>query len=222
MPLDGVLFDFDGTLVDSEPLHYRIWRQIVAELGFALSEQDYRQQLLGRASDQSAAWLIQRWQLPFTPAALLDTRQRRLRQQLAESPPPLLPYARETLDGLRALGLRLALVSGSHGRDVATTLASHGLAAYFETVCTGDLVPRNKPHPDSYQLALRRLGLAPERCVALEDSRTGIQAASAAGLRCLGVRNPYSGADDFHQAHRTFDDLGAAQRWLSDAASAPD
>ncbi|RDE24424.1 HAD family phosphatase [Motiliproteus coralliicola] len=214
MALNAVLFDFDGTLVDSEPLHFRVWQQLLSTHSIEFSEQDYKQLLLGVPSHQSTRLLIDRFQLDLSAKELQQQRAAILHARLSESSPPLMPYAQQTLVRLKQQGLALALVSASGRREIDRVLDAHAFADVFDTLITGDDIDRAKPNPDCYLAALKRLDLTPMDSIAVEDTRTGIQAARAANLPCLAVRNGYTPEHQLAQATRTFAHLGEACDWI--------
>ena len=111
------------------------------------------------------------------------------------------------LERLRELGVRLAVASSSRRMWVAATLQSLGLADAFDELITGDDVDRGKPDPSIYLLAAQRLGVAPDRCVAIEDSPNGVQSARAAGMTVLGVRTEYTAHLHLDGVARTVDSL---------------
>lgn len=213
-PLRAVIFDHDGTLVDSEPVHLLLWQQVLAPLGVALDTETYRAHHAGMPTTSNAQMLMQRFGLSTSADALAAVKHAVTVQWLAAQPFALMPRTREVLQRLRAAGIRLAIVTGAEGAGVQRTLQGHGLDGIFETVVSADDVARSKPAPDSYQLALHRLGLPAQACVAIEDTETGLRAANAAGLRTLAIPHALSAQQDLTQAHRRFADLGQATDWL--------
>ncbi|RYY82899.1 MAG: HAD family hydrolase [Comamonadaceae bacterium] len=90
----------------------------------------------------------------------------------------------------------------------------HGLQGLFEVVVSGDDVRRSKPEPEGYQLAMARLGVAPEACVAIEDTEIGLRAAASAGVRTLAIPHALSAHQDLSRAHSRFDDMTQAADWV--------
>ena len=214
MPIKAIFFDHDGTLVDSEPIHYQLWRDVVAAHGVALSEALYRDCYAGIPTADNAVDLVARFALEATPAALADAKNEATRRFLAHNAFPLMPGVRDLVPWCRGAGLRLAIVTGAGNDGVQSTLRQHALGDYFETVVSGDDVIHSKPAPDCYLLAVRRLGLLPSECVAIEDTEHGVNSAAAAGVACLAVPNAMSRQHDFSQATAVLDDLAAAAAWL--------
>lgn len=214
MPIKAVLFDHDGTLVDSEPVHFKLWQQVLVRYGAELSERHYRDYYAGVPTPANALDMVSRFGIDRAPEQLAQEKLQATGDYLAHSAFPLMPAVPETLNRCRHLGLRLAIVTGSGRRVVDATIRNHGLQPLFETSVSSDDVSRNKPHPDGYQLAMRRLDLAAHECIAVEDTEHGLAAAAAAGIRCLAVPNDMSAHHDFSLATATCCGLGDLMLWL--------
>ena len=220
MPIKAIFFDHDGTLVDSEPIHYQLWRDVLAAHGVALSEVLYRDCYAGIPTADNAVDLVGRFAIDETPASLADAKNLATRRFLAHQAFPLMPGVRDVVPRLHRAGRRLAIVTGAGTDGVQTTLRQHSLGEFFETVVSGDDVTNSKPAPDCYLLAVRRMGLLPSECVAIEDTEHGVCSASAAGVACLAVPNEMSRNHDFSQATAVFDELAAAVSWIQCGAAA--
>jgi len=181
---EAVLFDLDGTLVDTEPAWVAAERALVEEHGGSWTEAD-AQALVGNALMVSAGYLAAVGGVALPPEEiverLLDGVEASVRERI-----PWKPGARELLAELVLAGIPTALVTMSYRRLVEAVLA--GLpAGSFGAVVTGDEVREGKPHPEPYLRAAAELGVDPRRCVALEDSPTGVASAEAAGCLTLVV-----------------------------------
>lgn len=179
LPLQAVLFDMDGTLVDTE----RLWWEAVEQVaGRALTEGD-RPEVLGRPVEYTAAWLAA---LTGTPAAdLAETLHREFADRVRTGIVPR-PGALALLDALAREGVPTALVTAS-SRAVADTVLDALGADRFAVSVTADDTPHTKPAPDPYLAACRALGVDPAACVAVEDTETGVASAEAAGCAVLAV-----------------------------------
>jgi HAD superfamily hydrolase (TIGR01509 family) len=184
-PIHAVIFDHDGTLVDSEPVHLFCWREVLKPHNASLAREDYQLNLIGMPSSYSAAWLVDKFNLDIAPDALLSEKQKLLRELLTNEPFPLMPEVEPLLKYLHQQGLPLAVATGASRGEVTSSLDKHGLAHYFSAVVSKEDVAHNKPAPDIYHLAAQKLGIANDLCIAVEDSDNGEQAALAAGIRCL-------------------------------------
>jgi HAD superfamily hydrolase (TIGR01509 family) len=180
----ALLLDLDGVLFDSEPLHRTAWETCLSDLGVRLEEGWYGAHR-GHSMEVVAEALARA--VPGLPAAELVARKRGVYRALARGVPPY-PEVAEALAEQR---IRAAVVSSSPREEVELLLRGSPLERLLEVIVTRDDVTAPKPEPDGYLLAMLRLGLSPERCVAVEDSETGIRAACAAALRVVVV----AGAD---------------------------
>ncbi|MFF5210632.1 HAD family hydrolase [Streptosporangium sp. NPDC000396] len=183
----AVLFDMDGTLVDTEGLWWEACAAVAAELGLELTEADTGH-VLGRPVEHTAAHLVRQGRISPVEASV-ESIGRRLTDAFAEriegGVTPL-PGAIRLLDDLRAAGVPTALVSASPRQIVDMVLRTVG-AERFRLVVAAEDTARGKPLPDPYLKAAAELGVDPAECVAVEDSPTGIAAARAAGCRVVAV-----------------------------------
>ncbi|HSK10375.1 MAG TPA: HAD family phosphatase [Vicinamibacterales bacterium] len=199
MSLRAVIFDMDGVLLDSEPVHYEATCEFLAELGItytAAEDEDF----FGRTDRDVFRALRARYGLADHEDALAEAWTVRALPLLRARVQPL-PGVPDVLHQLQARGLRLALASSSAPAIIAASLEALGIADVFETRVSGHDVARGKPSPDIFLEAARRLGLPPSACIVVEDSHNGLQAARAAGIPCAVVpcastaRQDFSGAD---------------------------
>lgn len=186
MPVpDGLVFDFDGLLVDTETVVFHGWQQLWREHGLELRLEEW-QACVGTCGGFDPLEPFKDWassrqsELVERHEALADEGVRNLGLRLG---------VRRLLSDAAALGVPMAVASSSHRAWVERWLGHFGLRACFSAVCTGDEVARVKPHPDLYLLALERLGLPPAGVLAFEDSLNGYTAARRAGLTCVVVPN---------------------------------
>lgn len=210
MPLRAILFDHDGTLVDSEPMHFRMWATVLARHGVSLSEQQYIAHYAGVPNRASAEDIVRRFDLDADPAMLTEAKNAAAREFLSDRAYPLMNGALEAITEFRRAGLALAVVTGASANGVHATLRANDLGQHFATVVSGDDVRASKPAPDCYLLALDRLGLPAADCLAIEDTQHGLQAARAAGIRCLVLPTPMSRQHDFEGAEAVLDGLPLA------------
>jgi HAD superfamily hydrolase (TIGR01509 family) len=182
----AVLWDMDGTLVDTEPYWIECERELVGRYGHEWSDEDAHA-LVGNPLLVSAAYIRERGHVPLEPEViveqLLDGVVERVRRHV-----PFRPGARELLTRLLAAGVPCALVTMSYRRFTDAVVEALPPGA-FAAVVAGDEVTRGKPHPEPYLTAAARLGVAPGECVAIEDSPTGVASAVAAGVPTLAVEH---------------------------------
>jgi HAD superfamily hydrolase (TIGR01509 family) len=204
--LEAVLWDNDGVLVDSEAVFFQITRTAFTRLGLDLTKETWGRHYLGEGKSSRAVGALlgaDHSQID----AVLEERNRAYRQRLSQ-PPPLRPHVRETLQQLSGR-VRLALVTGCHRDQLQLIHASSGLLTFFEIIVTGDDCSQPKPHPDLYLAALKALRLAPERCLAIEDSQRGLTSARAAGIPCIVVPTDLTRNLDFRGALAIEPDVSA-------------
>ncbi len=210
------LFDFDGTLIDSESVHLACWNRVLAPLGAEIDLAFYGAACTGRRSEEIAERILR--QVPaliHEPHALAAAKNQCYQEWTAAHDLPLMPGAAAFLAALAAAGVRLGLVTGAADAPVRRTLAAHGLLAAFAVRVTRDEVLRGKPAPDSYRLALQRLAVPGPAAVAFEDTAVGVQSAASAGVLTVAVPNAYTLTHDFSAAHHIVRDLAEAQKLIT-------
>lgn len=182
----AVLWDMDGTLVDTEPYWIDTEFALAEEFGGTWSEA-HAMNLVGNSLLDSGRYLREHMPLPLEPEAIVERLLDGVVARVQESV-PWRPGARELLLELTSSGVRCALVTMSYERFVAPILA-HLPPETFRVIVTGDQVELGKPHPEPYLTAAAALGVRPEDCVAIEDSNTGAKSAEAAGCTVVVVEN---------------------------------
>ncbi|MEW6681433.1 MAG: HAD family phosphatase [Nitrospirota bacterium] len=201
--LRAVIFDFDGVIVDSEPLHFRLFQRLLGEEGVPLTREDYDAIYLGMDDRECFSEALSRngktSALPKVPE-MIDRKSRMLMAEIAEKP-PVLPGA---VDLVRALAKSVPLVicSGALRREIQAMLEHAGILPCFSGIVSAEDVSHGKPHPEGFTKALALLNrtrnptppIAPSACLVIEDSLAGIAGAKAAGMRCLAVGNSYPAA----------------------------
>lgn len=203
--LHAIVFDFDGVLADSEPLHFEVYRRVLAEVGIALSPELYYERYLGYDDVGGFRAVLQDAGRPADHEALrgLLTAKADMFETLVNGRDVLFPGITDCVR-LFASAVPLAIASGALPREIELILGGAGLRDAFQVVVGAGDTPQSKPAPDPYARAVRLLqdrGLVPVgddvagRCVAIEDSKWGIQSAKRAGLACVGVTTSYPAAE---------------------------
>lgn len=182
----AVLWDMDGTLVDTEPYWIEQESLLVTEYGGTWSEEQARH-LVGSDLMFSARYIRDQGPVPLEPEQIVERLVDRVAEKV-RAHIPWRPGARELLLALAAAGVPCALVTMSY-RRLAEAVVSRLPAGSFRTIVAGDDVEHGKPHPEAYLTAAERLGVAPGRCVAIEDSLTGVTSAQAAAVPTLAVQH---------------------------------
>lgn len=202
---DAVVFDMDGVLLDSEPLHHIVLNEVLATEGKQLSFEEYRP-YIGTTLEYTWSDVIRRFDLQGP----IDRYILQYDEGILESYQQhsvIAPGVRGLLDLLTERGIRRAVASSSRTSWVEAALETLGIRADFELIVTGDMVTHSKPHPEIYLLAAERLRLDPRRCLAVEDSPAGTASATAAGMAVVGVRTEYTGGAPLSGAMVVLDSL---------------
>jgi beta-phosphoglucomutase len=184
----AIFFDFDGVLLDTEPVHWAAWAEMLEKAGLTLTWEYYRDYCIGiddrdmlrnmaKAADPPRDW-ESLWALYPAKKQLFQTRM---------TCPPFEPSLVEVLPELHR-EYRTAVVSSSSASEIEPLLDAAGIRAHFDTIVGGEMVTRHKPAPEPYLLAAERLGV--NRALVLEDSAAGIASGRAAGFEVIAVKHP--------------------------------
>jgi HAD superfamily hydrolase (TIGR01509 family) len=189
----AVLWDLDGTLVDSEEYHWLAWRDSMAAEGVPITHEQFLKSFGLRNDTIVPGWI------PGAPAETMrrigDAKERLYRRLVREGGLKPLPGAREWIDRLSRDGWRQAIASSAPRENVDTMLAVLGLAACFQAIVSAEDVTLGKPDPQVFLTAAARLGSAPAQSIVVEDAPAGVEAARRAGMPSIGVRRNGSPLD---------------------------
>ena len=181
LSFDGVVFDADGTLFDTENLMYEFWVEVGEAMNFPYPGREYLDYVgLNRAAVLSL--MRERYGDGFDGAEFMVRCVARLSQRIEIEGVPLKPGVREILTFLKERHIPIGLATSTHRVRTQRRLELCGLSEYFQAVTTGDEVTKGKPNPEIYLTTCEKLGLDPARCLAVEDSRNGILSARSAGM----------------------------------------
>jgi HAD superfamily hydrolase (TIGR01509 family) len=204
--MTAVIFDCDGTLVDSEPLARTAWERVLAPLGYAATPDDF-DAVTGLPFARTHAYFAERARLPAA-SELWETYARALFGLYDEALAPF-PDALATLGDLHARGVPVAVASSSPRARLDRTLRHVGLQDAFAVSVAGDEVEHGKPAPDMFLEAAAELGAPPRECVVVEDSPPGVAAGVAAGMPTLGICRVPGTEATLGRADRVVDELSA-------------
>jgi HAD superfamily hydrolase (TIGR01509 family) len=205
--LRALVFDMDGVLADSEPLHFAAARRVLARHGVTYTAAD-NQEFVGVTALKTYATLRARHGLEVSADDLARAYAAELLEVIPGQVQPMAGVP-EVPRRLRAAGFRLGLASSTEGEVIQVTLASLGVVELFEVVVSGPEVARSKPAPDIFLECARRLGLPPTACLVIEDSKNGTLAARAAGMPCVAIPCPATQPQDLSAATYHLPSLGA-------------
>jgi HAD superfamily hydrolase (TIGR01509 family) len=182
----GVLFDWDGVIIDSSAHHEESWERLARETGKPLPDGHFRQGF-GMKNEFIIPHLL-KWTDDATEIADLSLRKEALyRQVVRERGIRPLPGVRDLISKLKTEGVTAAVASSTHRENITTALPLLGLENAFADLVTAEDVSHGKPDPEVFLMAASRLGLPAERCVVLEDTQVGIDAAHRGGIKVVGV-----------------------------------
>ena len=206
--LTAIIFDFDGVIADTEPLHFAGFQQTLAEIGISLTESDYYANYLGYDDRGCFIAALTAHQRPTDPSALAQLMQRKAHAYLesVQNHLAIFPGVREFVREA-AVAYPLAIASGALRHEIEVILEQAGLRKEFLHITSAEDVTRGKPDPQPFLHALNALNrqrqeqvIAAESCLVVEDSIPGIRSAKTAGMKVLAVANTHT-IQDLHEAH---------------------
>ena len=190
MIFDAVIFDLDGVICFTDEYHYRAWKTMADDMGIPF-DRTINNRLRGVSRMASLDIILEKYSGPALSdedkVKLAEKKNDLYRTSLGEMSPADLPAeVKETLDALRERGLKLAI--GSSSKNTPFILGQIGLSGYFDAVSDGNNITRSKPDPEVFLKAAEMLGIAPDRCLVIEDAVSGAEAGHAGGMKvaCLG------------------------------------
>lgn len=204
----AIIFDLDGVICLTDQFHYRAWKALADRLGIYFDE-TINNRLRGVGRMASLEILLERSERSYAPrekAAMAEEKNRTYRELLQSmTPADLDERVRSTLAELRGRGYRLAV--GSSSKNAKLILERIGLDDFFDAVADGTDAARSKPDPEVFLKAARKLGVDPADCAVVEDARSGIRAAKAAGMTALALSGDAEGCGEEDWDLRSFGDL---------------
>ncbi len=204
--IELLIFDMDGVVLDSEPLHKSVRQSILREMG--LRSDDRLPNPVGKSSSGFWRRVLEVYQMKGDPYELERRQYGLVARQIEENHLQPSDGFLDVAKRAKARGIKIALASSSTRMLVDDALRLLGVDQYFDITVSGDEVARKKPEPDVYLRALELAGTRPHRAAAVEDSQAGVRAARRAGIFCYGYVNENSGGQDLSEADRVIRHLG--------------
>jgi len=189
----ALLFDIDGTLADTDPLHLKAFNQVLGPHGHVFDHARFSRELQGFANVAIGERFLPH-EAPDRRALILDEKEEVFRTLVAGQIAPL-PGLMALLDRADGAGIPMVAVTNAPRLNAELLLSGLGITHRFKALVIGAELPHGKPHPLPYQEGMRFVGARPESSIAFEDSRTGVQSATAAGIPTIGIRTSLSHAD---------------------------
>jgi HAD superfamily hydrolase (TIGR01509 family) len=194
-----VIFDMDGVIIDSEPVHFKVEQQMFKELGISISFEKHAG-FVGTSSQNMWEQIVKEYSLEASPGELTSSEYERYIRFLNEN--PLLPVKGviELIEDLHSAGLKLMVASSSPLHVINRVLEKFRIGSFFSGIVSGTELEHSKPHPEIFLKTASLSGSSPNQCLVIEDSENGVIAARAAGMKCIGYRNPNSGPQNLGSA----------------------
>ncbi len=212
--IKALLFDLDGTLIDSEFFHFECWNEVLEEFGVKLTYADWLKNYAGVPLPVNAKNLIGKYNIVTPIDSIILRRENLTLERLRTKDVNLMPFVKEFLEFVKAKNLKMALVTSSPRKDVEAIFERNELGRYFDLIITRTDVTKSKPDPESYNLCREQLGCLANECLVFEDTINGAKAAKAAGLTCYAIQSNQDEHDKLKIADQLFLDLNAAKEYL--------
>lgn len=197
--LEAVIFDMDGVLIDSEPVHYESNKKIMQEFGYNL-EYDYYKQFIGSTLTHMWEVIKKDYEISNEISELNRMSEQYSNNIIKENGYIRVPGAAELVKMFNDNGIKLAVASSSSAYLIDKAVSYLGIKECFDVLVSGENIANPKPSPDIFLKAAESLGVDVGRCLVIEDSANGVKAAKAAGMACVGYINPNSGEQDLSKA----------------------
>lgn len=199
--IKAVIYDVDGTMVNSEPLHIEAWESALRGFDHSLLDlsEEFRATMAGKKPIVIADGMVSQLHLPVEPSVFLDTKSSIFLEKVTTELEGM-PGVIESVNRLKNDGFVLAIGTSLDRDYINLVLARLGLESSFKVIVTGDQIKNGKPHPETYLAVSNQLGIVPNECVVLEDATSGIKSAKAAGAWCVAVENKNAVPQDTSEA----------------------
>lgn len=206
--IDTIIFDMDGVIIDSEPLHMDAEQELFRLLGIEISKEKHMT-FVGTSTHNMWEAIIREYSLQTPIDQLIDQNKKVYRAKLASASAAAVPGVCNLIRALHESKYKLAVASSSVPEDIETVLAMFSLQSYFTTFVSGSHVRYSKPHPEIFLKTAMQLNSQPEQCMVIEDSENGVRAAKSAGMKCIGFQNANSGNQNLQLADYIVDTISA-------------
>lgn len=202
----AVIFDMDGVIIDSEPAHYEVNKIIFNNLNITVSDSEYSK-FIGVSNPVMWKVLKERHGLQQSVEELVINQTNANLDYIRNSNEKPIPGVISLLKEIKSYGLSIGLASSSPLEGINLVLDKFDIRNYFSSVISGENLKRGKPYPDIFLDTAKSMEVNPSECIVIEDSKHGVRAAKAAGMKCIGFRNANSGNQDLSIADLIVDSL---------------
>jgi HAD superfamily hydrolase (TIGR01509 family) len=212
--LKAVLFDLDGTLIDSEYFHYQCWMEILATFSISIPYSEWVKTYAGHTLPRNCQRIKETFQLEIPLSELVSWRERLSIEAFSTRDIDLMQYALETLQFFKDKGLKIGLVTAAPRYNVNLIFERNGLTPFFDVMVTRTDLLESKPNPECYIMACAQLGIDSTEAIAFEDTPTGLQAAKGANVSCYAIQRDPSQHAGLALADQLFPDLRQAREYI--------
>ncbi len=205
--LKAIIFDMDGVIVDTEPLHYKAYHQMFNDVNIEVSESLY-ESFTGQSTFSICKQLVSLYNLPLGPQTLVDIKRDHFNLLFkTDSSLDLLDGVLELIKDYHAHGLTLVLASSASMQNINNVFKRFDLDQFFKAKLSGADLKASKPHPEIFINAVKATGFNNDECIVIEDSTNGFKAAKAAKIFCVGYKSPHSKNQDYNIADLIIDNF---------------
>jgi beta-phosphoglucomutase family hydrolase len=208
--IQTVIFDLDGVIIDSEPVHFKLEKQMLEELKIAVSFEEHSS-YVGMSSENMWEAIASKHNLTYCPEELVEKKHSLyINHLIREKNLYPIPKVAGLIKELYKNNFKLIIASSSPPEVIDAVLKKFNLSNYFMATVSGTKLTHSKPHPEIFLRAAEIAKCKPQECVVIEDSENGVTAAKAAGMKCIGFSNPNSGAQNLNEADviiKSFEEL---------------
>ena len=198
--LEAVIFDMDGVIINSEPLHYEANKKLFDKLGFSVPINEYSN-YIGISTEKMWEDLRDKYDLNESLDRLTDKHREHTHEFIRENMNGTeIPGIKKILEELKDANIKTAVASSSSKDLIETVIKGFDLCKYFDVLISGEEVEKGKPNPDIFLLAAKKLNVNIKNCIVIEDSTNGVKAAKKAGAKCIGFNNPDSHGQSLSKA----------------------
>ncbi len=212
--IKAVLFDMDGLMVDTEPLHLQAYNIVLRKYGKHLTEKEVVRRYIGTADIDGSRDMVVRFQLPISAEELVNAKQVKAKQLLKNNIVVQLGLM-ELLTDLKKAGYKIAIASSSQLETIEIIVDGLKITSLIDALSSAEEVKRGKPAPDVYLLAAKKLGVDPSECLVLEDAPKGVQAGKAAGMKVFAIPSEYTKGQDFSLADKVLNSLSEVSEFIN-------
>lgn len=205
----AVIFDLDGVLVDTEVFSGQATKQVFKEAGIEFTPEE-REKAFGRTDLEISRDAVKSRGLDLKPEDLVS-RKVQIYSELIKGKVEPIKGARELVEFLKSRGIPFAVASSGTPDKIRATFSEIGFEGLFDIMVTAEDISRCKPDPEIFLKAAEKLGIPPEECLVIEDAQAGVEAAKAAGMKCLALKSPSTYGQDLSQADRIINSLEEAR-----------